>query len=75
MNKVQRSVLVAVRPVLDQHGATCWLDVEGRGHNYLVITLNGVTRRVPFASSPKDRDTMVLSVARQVRRILADFPR
>lgn len=74
MNKVQRSVLVAVRPVAERYGAhvDCASD---RGHNVLIITLHGITRRLNFASSPRDRDTMVPRVVRQVRQMLAEFPR
>lgn len=74
MNKVQRSVLTAVRPVAERYGAHVAF-ASDRGHNILIITLHGITRRVTFASSPKDRDTMIPNVVKQVRRLLVDFPR
>lgn len=70
MNKVQRSVMIAIRPVVESHGAEVDL-ISDRGHNALVITLHGITRKVPFSSSPKDRDTMVPNVVRQVKSTLA----
>lgn len=70
--KAGRAVLKAISPLIEASGARCWIaDPTGRGHQRLVISLNGQERFTPLSGTPRLVDQAIKHKIADVRKLLS----
>ena len=72
--KAGRDILKALSPIVEAAGARCWIsDPAGRGHQRLVVSLNGQERFTPLSGTPRLIDQAIKHKIADVRKLIAEM--